>query len=254
MEVLEDVIAQGIDALCIVPVFPQILELVLRKARKQGIVVISHEASNQRNVDYDLEPFDNKTFGEHMMDHLARYMGEEGEYAIFMGNLTSKSQSEWATAAIDRQREKYPNMGLGMRRIEDSADQDIAYTKTKEILKTIPNLRGILGCTVPTVPGVSRAIEEQGLQDKVVVVGASVVSICKPYLKRGTINVISLWDTADAGYVMNKLAVMALDGETITDGTDLGAPGYTNIKVQEKVLFGSAMIDVTKENMADYNF
>ena len=52
---------------------------------------------------------------------------------------------------------------------------------------------------------------------------------------------------------MNKLAVMVLEGQNVTDGIDLGVPGYNTIKPDGKILYGSAMIDVTKENMADYN-
>jgi simple sugar transport system substrate-binding protein len=39
----------------------------LKKAREQGIVVISHEASNQENIDYDIEAFDNAAYGVHFM-------------------------------------------------------------------------------------------------------------------------------------------------------------------------------------------
>ena len=53
---------------------------------------------------------------------------------------------------------------------------------------------------------------------------------------------------------MNKLAVMILDGQEIKEGMDLGIPGYNNIKIVDKVIYGSAWVDVTKENMADYNF
>jgi simple sugar transport system substrate-binding protein len=35
---------------------------------------------------------------------------------------------------------------------------------------------------------------------------------------------------------------------------DLGVPGYNNIKIDGTVIYGSAWVDVTEENMADYNF
>lgn len=53
---------------------------------------------------------------------------------------------------------------------------------------------------------------------------------------------------------MNKIAVMTLEGQNVTDGMNLGVPGYNMIKLDGKILYGSAMIDVTEENMADYNF
>lgn len=254
LQIIEDLIAQHVDALCVVPIFPQALEMALRKVRTQGIIVISHEASNQRNVDYDIEAFDNSAYGAHLMDHLAKYMGEEGEYAAFVGHVNSRTHCEWIDAAIARQKKKYPRMNLAIRRIEDHDDQTIAYEKTIELLKTCPNLKGIVGSAMSTVPGASQAIEGKGLQNKVAVVGSCLVSACKQYLTSGAVKLISFWDPADAGYVMNKLAIMRLEGKKITEGMDLGVPGYNKIKIKGKIIYGAAWVDVTRENMTRYNF
>ena len=254
VQIIEDLIAQGVDAITVVPFSPEALEPVLKKAMDQGIVVISHEATSQQNVNYNIEAFDNAGYGAHLMDHLAKYMGEEGEYAVFVGSLTSKSHNEWVDAAIARQKEAYPNMKLVTERIEEYDDQTIAYEKTKELLKTYPNLKGIQGSAMSTAPGAGLAVEEKGLQDKVMVVGTSLVSVSGQYLESGGTKLISFWDPADAGYAMNTLAVMVLEGKEITEGMDLGLPGYNKIKKDGKLLFGSAWVDVTQENMDDYDF
>jgi simple sugar transport system substrate-binding protein len=66
---------------------------------------------------------------------------------------------------------------------------------------------------------------------------------------------ISFWDPALAGYAMNKLAVMLLDGQQVTAGTNLGLPGYESL-VQStdkpNLFFGSAWIDITKDNVDQY--
>ncbi|GAK55620.1 ribose/xylose/arabinose/galactoside ABC-type transport system protein [Candidatus Vecturithrix granuli] len=254
VQIIEDLIAQGVDAICVVPFSPEALEPVLKKAMDQGIIVIAHEATNQQNVNYDIEAFDNAGYGAHLMDHLAKYMGEEGEFAVFVGSLTSKSHNEWIDAALARQQEKYPNMKVVTDRVEEYDDQTVAYEKTKELLKTYPNLKGIQGSAMSTAPGAGLAVEEKGLQDKVMVVGTSLVSVTGQYLESGAVKLISFWDPADAGYVMNKLAVMLLEGQDVTEGMDLGVPGYNAIKKDGKVLYGSAWVDVTKENMDKYNF
>ncbi|PIE33572.1 LacI family transcriptional regulator [candidate division KSB3 bacterium] len=254
VQIIEDLIAQGVDAITVVPFSPEALEPVLKKAMDQGIVVISHEATNQQNVHYNIEAFDNAGYGAHLMDHLAKYMGEEGEYAVFVGSLTSKSHNEWVDAAIARQKEAYPNMKLVTERIEEYDDQTVAYEKTKELLKTYPNLKGIQGSAMSTAPGAGLAVEEKGLQEKVMVVGTSLVSVAGQYLESGGTKLISFWDPADAGYAMNTLAVMVLEGKEITEGMDLGLTGYDKIKKDGKLLFGSAWVDVTQENMDDYDF
>jgi simple sugar transport system substrate-binding protein len=55
-QIIKEVIAQAVDAVCVVAFFPQALEFVLSRARKNGIVVITHEVPNQRNTDYDTKP------------------------------------------------------------------------------------------------------------------------------------------------------------------------------------------------------
>ncbi len=257
VQIVEDVIAQGVDAICIVPFSVEAVEPVLQKARDLGIIVVSHEASNQVNTDAIIEPFDNFAYGAHLMDHLARYMNEDGPYAVFVGSLTSKSHNEWIDGGIERQKEKYPQMELVTERIEEYDDQNTAYQKTTELIKAYPKLEGIQGSASTTAAGAGLAVEERGLQDQIAVVGSGLVSQCRQYLESGSVKLISFWDPADAGYVMNRIAVMLLEGNELNDGADLGVEGYRNLRQDEKktnLFFGSAWVDVTKENMNEYDF
>jgi simple sugar transport system substrate-binding protein len=253
-KIIEDLIAQKVDAIVVVPLSPESLEPVLKRARDQGIVVISHEAGGMQNVDYDLEAFENKAYGEHFMDQLAKGMGEQGEYAVMVGSLTAKSHNEFVDAAIAIQKEKYPNMKLAADKIETNEDQKTAYERTKELMKAHPNIKGIEGSAMTDVPGIALALEEMGLTGKVTVVGTSLVSVAGQYLEAGSASSISFWDPASVGYVTNKLARSILEGKTITDGMDLGEKGYNKVSLKGNVIQGQAWIDVTKENMADYPF
>jgi simple sugar transport system substrate-binding protein len=256
-QIIEDLIAQGVDAICVVPFSVEAIEPVLKKARDRGIVVVCHEASNQVNADAIIEAFDNAAYGAHLMDHLARSMGEQGEYAVFVGSLTSKSHNEWIDAAIARQQQKYPQMTLVTQRIEEYDNQNIAYEKTKELINTYPRLRGIQGSASTTAAGAGLAVEEKGLQDKIAVIGTGLVSQCGPYLKGGGAKLISFWDPADAGYVMNKLALMLLEHKAVADGMNLGVEGYHAVRrdpEKPNLFYGSAWVDVTRDNMDAYNF
>ena len=101
--IIEDLIAQGVDALCVIPMDPEQLDPVLQKAMDAGIVVVTHEASNQQSMHFDIEAFDNRAYGAGLMDQLAALMGEEGEYAVFVGSLGSKTQrmGGWAIEASE---------------------------------------------------------------------------------------------------------------------------------------------------------
>lgn len=254
VQIIEDLIAQRVDAITVVPFAPESLEPVLRRAMDQGIVVISHEASNQQNVHYDVEAFANADYGARIMDRLAECMGYEGEYAVFVGSLTSQTHNEWVDAGIARQREAYPNMTLVGTKNESSDDQQIAYQRAQELLRTYPNLKGFQGSAATDPAGIGLAIEERGLQDRTCVMGTSLPSVSGQYLETGAVDGIFFWDPALAGYAMNEVAVRVLQGGTISDGDDLGVPGYNNVKLDGKVIYGQAWVEVTAENMDEYDF
>ncbi len=257
VQIIEDLIAQKVDAINVVPMSPEILEPVFKKAIDNGIVVITHEASNQQNMDWDIEAFNNADFGAHIMDSLAKAMGEEGLYAVYVGSLTSKTHNEWVDAAIARQKEAYPKMQLiAEGKQETFDDKQKAYEKTKELLKKYPDLKGIQGSCSTDAPGAAQAVIELGRVGKTFIAGTGLVPDNKTGLEAGATVQISFWDPADAGYAMNKLALMIKEGKgaEIKDGMDLGIPGYNKILMKGKVLYGQAWADANKENMAQYDW
>lgn len=254
VQILEDMIAQKVNAITVVPFSPEALEPVLKKARDQGIKVVAHEASTIENVDYDIEAFKNEDFGAQLMDRLAACMGEEGEYAVFVGSLTSKTHNQWVDGAIARQKEKYPKMTLVGSKNETYDDQQQAYAKAQEVMRAFPNVKGFQGSASTDVAGIGLAIEERGLEDQSCVAGTSLPSIAGQYLETGAVDAIGFWDPADAAVVMNKVAATLLGGGTVENGADLGVPGYEKITLDGKVIYGEAYKLVDKSNMADFPF
>jgi len=255
-QVIEDLIAKKVDAICVVPFSTEALEPVLKKAKDAGILVITHEASTMKNIDYDIEAFDNTAYGEHFMTKLGSLMGGKGQYIQEVGALTSESHKQWTDAAQALQKSKFPDMSLFGDKIESKDDQTTSYNKVKEALKSNPNITGFEGSAMGDVAGAALAVEEAGLSGKVKIVGTSLVSVSGKYIKSGTIDMISFWDPADAGYAMNVLAQKILSGEKVKDGMDLGVSGYDSLKLKDKVLTGKAWVDVDKTNVDDskYNF
>lgn len=253
--IIEDLIAAGVNALCVVPMSPEALDPVLQKAMDAGITVVTHEASNQKSMHYDIEAFDNTAYGAGLMDQLAALMGEEGEYAVFVGSLGSKTHNEWVDGGIARQQEAYPNMTLVGDKNESFDDSEVAYQKAKEVLKAYPNIKGFQGSASTDVAGIGRAVEELGLQDQIAVVGTSLPSIPGDDLwNSGAVDVIGFWDPKMAGKACNIIAQKHIAGETVGEGTDLGIEGYHNLKAVGNVLYGDAAVYVNNETRADYPF
>lgn len=259
VQVIDDMINQGVDALCVVPIDPGAIEASLQTAMEKGIAVITHEASNQVNTLYDTEAFTADDFGAAIMDALASDMGEKGKYAEMVAYTTSTTHMEYANAQKARQEEAYPDMELindgAVPTCESEESIDTAYERAKEVLKANPDLKGFTGVASTDCPGIAKAVEELGLDVKVVGVGTP--NEFKPYVESGTISTIKLWDPKESGYVMCKVASMILGGEEITEGTDLGRDGYNSVTIVEgdnKCIIGQADLTITKDNINDYDF
>ena len=258
-QLVEDLIAQGVDAICVVPVDLGSLDPVLKKAKDAGIVVIAHEGADLANVHYDIEAFSNAGYGQFIMDNLAMAMGEEGVYTTMVADLTNGSHNEWANAAVDWQKEKYPNMTLleAAPRLESHDNGDTAYNQAKEAFKAYPELKGIMGTSSFDAPGVARAIDEMGLKDKVFTTGTGMPNDNAAQLKSGLLKSVTLWDPAVAGQAMISLAVKVLNKEAIAGPVDLGVEGYNAMEFRAgstTVLEGQGWITVDASNVDSFGF
>lgn len=257
VKIIQDLIAQKPTAITVVPNSPESLEGALKRAREQGILVVSHEASNQQNIDADIEAFDNAAYGGYIMDGLAKCMGGSGKYAAFVGNLTAKTHMEWVQGALDKAKADYPGVTRVADPIESKEDESVAYEKTKEILAKYPDIKGFQGSAGTDVAGIAKAVQEAGLQDKICVMGTSIPSVSSKYLSSGAIDKIFFWDPALAGKAMLKIAQMLAEGKKIEEGTNLSLKGYESLKVSKdnpKVFYGDAWISVDASNVKEYDF
>ena len=258
-QLVDDLGAQGVDAICVVPVDIKSIEPSLKAAREAGIVVIAHEGAALENVDYDIEAFNNELYGAFIMDNLAAAMGEEGVYTTMVADLTNGSHNEWADGGVKRATEAYPNMTLleADPRVESHDNGDTAYNVAKELFKKYPDLKGIMGTSSFDAPGVARAIEELGLSGKVFTAGTGMPGDNAELLKSGAVQYLTLWDPALAGQAMVALAQKILAGDEIAAPLDLGVEGYTELQFKEgseTVFEGQGWITITAENVDSFGF
>ena len=64
-------------------------EPALKRAQQAGIAVITHEGPEQEGRTWNVELIDSVVFGQVQMQKLAKEMAETGEYAVYVGSLTT---------------------------------------------------------------------------------------------------------------------------------------------------------------------
>jgi len=255
VQMVEDLIAQGVDAILVVPNDPTAMAPVLKKAKEKGIVVISHEAEGLADiVDYDLEAFNNDDFGVAMFEAMAKSMNYEGKFTGFVGALTMETHMQWFNAGLKYVQEKYPKMEFVSKQpYEDRNDEKIAYEKAQEILKAYPDIKGIFNASVSSGASSALVLQEKSMKN-VHVTGIGLPSVSGNYLKEGYTYQALCWRPADAGYAAALVAYKILKGEEIKSGIDLKRPGYESVSLEGKVLKGKATLILTKDNVDQYPF
>ena len=175
---LEDYIAQGVDAIAVAPNDPAAMTSVLKKAKDAGILVMDWDTQADPSLTkVSVCQVNDQKFGEHMVDKLIEYMGtDSGQIALVTGGLSAANLNAWIKASKDYLAKKYPNIEIVNNGDPYPTDekQDVAYSTTKDIMKAYPNVIGILGYSTPSAPGCGEAIRDLGLQDKVTLVANGV--------------------------------------------------------------------------------
>jgi len=251
--VVQDMITKGVDCICIAAADADALAPVMKQARQAGILVITWDSDTN-----DLEARDkyvtyciDQELGEDLMIELAKYMNEEGEYAIITSMLTVQNNALWSKYATEYQEAHYPNMQrVAYEPCDD--DQSKAYTITQNLMTAYPNLKGILGVTTPAPPASSQAIREAGKSGEIVVVGIVEPSTSREFLKDGSMHESIMWHPGKLGYLTIYTAKVLLDGGDIKDGEDI--PKVGKVKVVNGNVIMDELLHITKDNVDDYDF
>ncbi len=249
VRLVEDLIARRVNVIGLVPLDVKVLAPVLQRAQAAKIPVITQEGPDQDGRTWDVELIDSVKFGEEQMKALAGFMGEEGEYVVYVGTLTTPLHNKWADAAIAYQKAHYPKMKLAASRYPGADEVDTSVRTTLDVLKAFPNLKGVLGFGSNGPIGAGIAVKQKHLASKVMVVGTVVPSQAKPMIMDGTIKEGFLWSPIDAGYAMTAVASRLLKGEPIEDGMEVSGLGKANVDKDRRIIAWNDILTINKQTI-----
>ncbi|WP_028116691.1 autoinducer 2 ABC transporter substrate-binding protein [Ferrimonas senticii] len=254
VKIIEDLIAKGVDAITVVPNDVTVLEPVFKKAREQGIVVLTHESPDGHGADWDIETLDNAAYAKATMDELAKHMGGKGGYAVYVGSLTVPLHNNWADLAIAYQKATYPEMYEVTSRMPVAESVDASYAATNDLMKAHPDMTGIVSYGSLGLIGAGEAIKKKRAKNKINTVGILMPSQAAPYLMRGEIDKGFLWNPADAGYALVSVAKMMLDGQQVKNGLEIKNLGAAEVNSDTRVVKFNKILEVDKNNARSLGF
>ena len=252
-EVIEGWITRHVDAIAVSVENAPGISTVLRKARAQGIKVVTWDADAEPDSrDYFINQATPEGIGNTLTDEAAKIMHDEGEFAVITGALSAANQNKWIDAIRARVAAKYPKMKLAVIRPSDD-DRDKAFFEGQTILKVYPRVRVIIAISAPSVPGAGEAIKQSGRSD-VKVVGLSLPNLCKPYVRSGDVAAVVLWKTRDLGYL-----VVATAAALARDQFPAGRPTFCagrlgSVEVRGTDIILGAPFVFAKQNIDQFDF
>jgi simple sugar transport system substrate-binding protein len=251
VKLMEDLIAKKVDVIGLVPLDTKVTAPVVKRARDAGIIVITQEGPNQDGKTWDVELMSSQQYGEAQMKALAREMGEEGEYVVLVGTLTTTGHNQWADAAIAYQKAHYPKMKLAADRFPGADFIDESERVVQDILKTYPNIKGIMSMGSNGPIGAGNVLKKRNLAAKIALVGTTIPSQAKAYIDAGIIREGFLWSPKEAGLAMTAIARLALDGVKFETGMNVPGLGKATVDSVNHVVMVERILSINKRTIDD---
>jgi simple sugar transport system substrate-binding protein len=246
---VEDLIAQKVDVIAVVPNDAAALEPVFKRAQEAGIKVLTHESPDQKFNDWNIELTTAQGFGERHMESLAQSLNGEGKYILYVGSLTVPLHNKWADAAVELQKAKYPNMQLIHDRFGVAESADDSFNTAVDMMKANPDLKGILAFGSQGPIGAARAVEEREKIGQVIVVGPFSPGQGAKYIKEGAIKEGFIWNPMLAGEVIVRVAQQVAQGKEPTDGMEVEGLGKVSVNKETRNILGAKLEAINKDTI-----
>ena len=235
IRIIENYIAQGVDALCISANDPAALVDVCNEAREAGIKVISWDAKvDAEGRDLDVEPASAKVIGVTQLDSIVNSIGGEGQIAIVSAMATAPNQNLWISfieEALNSGDEKYANIEY-VGTVYGDDEYTKSFNEMQALLEKYPDLKGVIVPTTVGGPAVCKCIQDAGRDVKVT--GLTLASDMKEFIDAGIADETFLWNPIELGYASSYAAVAMVKGDfTGAVGEKTGAGELGDLELTE---------------------
>jgi len=234
IEVINSLIAQGVDAIAISANDPDAVVPALKKAAQRGIKVISWDsgvAPEGRIV--HLNPSSNDLIGKMCLTLAAHHLPDgKGDFAILSATTTSTNQNIWIDE-MKKQLKDFPGLNLITTVYGDDL-ADKSYREAQGLLTSNPDVKVIVAPTTVGVLAASQAVKDAGKIGDVYVTGLGLPSEMAGAIKSGATKEFAIWNPIDLGYSATQIAYHLVKGDADgKPGSEIEAGRMGKIKIGE---------------------
>ncbi|MGB3813177.1 MAG: rhamnose ABC transporter substrate-binding protein [Shinella sp.] len=232
IEVINSLIAQGVDAIAISANDPDAVVPALKKAQQRGIKVISWDSGvAPEGRILHLNPSSNELIGKMCLQLVKNHLPDgKGDFAILSATTTSTNQNIW----IEEMKKQIGNFA-GLNLVTTVYGDDLAdksYREANGLLTSQPNVKVIVAPTTVGVLAASQAVKDAGKIGDVYVTGLGLPSEMAGAIKSGATKEFAIWNPIDLGYSATQLAYHLVKGDTDgAPGSEIQAGRMGSIKI-----------------------
>ena len=223
ISIIEDLIQQKVDAVCIAPVDAEAVVPYIDKLRAAGIVVVNYDIETTAEVDAKVLS-DNREGGRMDAEYLVNEMGESGKVLV-LSEVPGVTTAEERIAGFMEYIEQYPDIEVVDQL--SNGTRDTHRATTENMLTAHPDITGIFCFMGDNTLGAYAACQAMGRTD-VLIAGydaspEQVQIMEKDGPECQLISSVALFPKA-IGRVSVETAYKILEGETVDDvvWTELG--------------------------------
>lgn len=221
IEVINSLIAQGVDAIAISANDPDAVAPALQKAMERGITVISWDSGvAPAGRQMHLNPSSSALIGNTIIKLAADHMPDGGDVAILSATSTSTNQNTWIAEAT-KVLPNYPGINLVATVYGDDL-ADKSYREAQGLMATYPNLKAIIAPTTVGILAASQAVTDAGKIGSVNVTGLGLPSEMAGAVESGATISFAIWNPIDLGYAATMLAYNINKGAEAKPGAEIG--------------------------------
>lgn len=216
IQIIEQLIAQKVAAICIVGNDRDALQPVLAKAMRAGIKVFSLDSGVAPKARMThVNQADSEKIGRTLVQAAYDMIGGSGEIAILSATSQATNQNLW----IDYMKKelmlpKYKDVKLVKVAYGDDL-RDKSVSEAEGLLRSYPNLKCIIAPTTVGIAAAGKVLTDKGLIGKVFLTGLGLPSEMATYIENGACPYMFLWNPIDVGY-LGAYTATALVKKTIT--------------------------------------
>jgi rhamnose transport system substrate-binding protein len=235
IEVINALVAQGVDAIAISANDPDALVPALKKAMDRGITVISWDSGvAPEGRQMSLNPSSPALIGNTIIKLAADHLPDGGEVAVLSATSTSTNQNTWIEE-MNKVMGNYPNITVvGTVYGDDLADK--SYREAQGLMQTYPNLKAIIAPTSVGIVAAAQAVTDAGKIGQINVTGLGLPSEMAAHVKSGASKSFAIWNPIDLGYAATMIAYNLSNGTAKAEaGGEIPMGRMGNVKLDDKL-------------------